>query len=108
MRVKCFNSNRYELLVGRERGVFVAPSIRRMVHKPLGYRRRQVDTGGFIYDDGCEVPVNVSVSGPYPSSSLIAPWAQRPYVPNVTSLPHQVTFQAIGTVSGILGFRPCR
>src|SRR6218665_529416 len=31
----------------------------------------------------------------------------RPYVSNVPSLPHYVSFQTIRTGSGILGFRPC-
>ena len=38
----------------------------------------------------------------------IAPWAQRPQVSNVPSLPHQVSFQTIRTGSGILGFHLCR
>src|SRR6218665_2243282 len=40
----------------------------------------------------------------------IHPWAQHPLVSNVPSLPHWVSFWAIGTgsgQSGVLGFRPC-
>src|SRR6218665_1637473 len=33
------------------------------------------------------------------------PWAYSPLVSNVPSLPHQVSFQAIGIGSGILGYR---
>src|SRR6218665_4204289 len=36
----------------------------------------------------------------------IAPWARRPQVSSVLSLPHWVSFQAIGTGFGVLGFRP--
>ena len=38
---------------------------------------------------------------------MVYPWAHSPLVPNVHSLPHWVSFQTIGTGSGILGFRPC-